>query len=106
MGLISAAQLNSAKVVFRVVHFVREPYDMVLSGYFYHSQLPPPPTGSCSPGLVLSCPVLSAAISSGQLCFVLLRSWRLHVNELAAAAVAALLSPHLITLHPFPSLYG
>jgi hypothetical protein len=26
----------------RIIHFVREPFDMVVSGYLYHSQSPPP----------------------------------------------------------------
>ena len=30
----------------RIVHFVREPYDMVMSGYLYHSQNPSPSSES------------------------------------------------------------
>lgn len=28
---------------FRILHFVRDPFDMVVSGYLYHAQTPPPP---------------------------------------------------------------
>lgn len=33
---------NVAGHSFRVVHFVREPFDMVMSGYLYHSEIPAP----------------------------------------------------------------
>jgi hypothetical protein len=34
--------LVTSKFQYRVVHFVRDPHDMVISGMLYHSQRPPP----------------------------------------------------------------
>lgn len=34
--------LVTSKFQYRVIHFVREPHDMVISGMLYHSQRPPP----------------------------------------------------------------
>jgi hypothetical protein len=34
--------LSKPNLLYRVVHLVRDPYDMVISGLLYHSQSPPP----------------------------------------------------------------
>lgn len=38
----AAFQHNAHKT--RIIHFVRDPFETVLSGYLYHTQEPPPPT--------------------------------------------------------------
>lgn len=38
----AAFQHNTHKT--RIVHFIRDPFETVLSGYLYHTQEPPPPT--------------------------------------------------------------